>query len=72
MALVATTAARGQESSALSPILVEPYDGKEVVNERIVGSWVMQSQASDGEEILCDLVVVEIIEGQSGRGSNAA
>lgn len=65
IALLVTAAARGQESSALSPILVEPYDGKEVVDERIVWSWFMQSQASDGQEILCDLVVVEVIEGQS-------
>ena len=63
--LLTASIARAQEPRALAPILVEPYDGKEVVDERIVWSWFMQSQADDGKEIICDLVVVEIHAGQS-------
>ena len=60
------TAASAQERpAALAPILVEPYDGKDVVEEQIVWSWFMQSKTADGREVLCDLVVVEILEGQT-------
>lgn len=67
MVLVATIATAQSQPSALAPILVEPYDGKEVVEEQIVWSWFMQSTAANGQEILCDLVLVEILEGQSAE-----
>lgn len=51
--------------TALAPILVGPYDGADVVENQIVWTWFMQSKASGGKEILCDLVAVEIIEGQT-------
>jgi hypothetical protein len=57
---------RAQERpAALAPILVEPYDGKDVVEDQIVWSWFMQSRTADGREVLCDLLVVEILEGQT-------
>jgi hypothetical protein len=51
--------------TALAPILVGPYDGADVVENQVVWTWFMQSKASAGKEILCGLVVVEIIEGQT-------
>jgi hypothetical protein len=60
-------AVHAQRPAALSPILVEPYDGRDVTDEQIVWSWFMQSSAGNGEEILCDLAVVEIIEGQTAE-----
>ena len=59
--------AQVRPATALAPILVEPYDGKDVSDQQIVWSWFMQSSASNGEEIICDLTVVEILEGQSAE-----
>lgn len=55
------------QSGALAPILVEPYDGKEVDADQIIWSWFMQSHAADGEEIFCDIDVVEILPGQTAE-----
>lgn len=54
-----------QSPSALAPILVGPYDGGDVVENNVLWTWFMQSKASGGKEIQCDLVVVEILPGQT-------
>jgi hypothetical protein len=56
-----------QQSSpqALAPVLIGPYDGSDVSENHIVWTWFMQPQASNGEEIICDLKVVEILDGQT-------
>src|SRR5688572_25541555 len=56
-----------QGSSTLAPILVEPYDGEDVVENQIAWTWFMQSRTSDGEQIFCDLIVVEVLEGQTAE-----
>ena len=54
-----------QSPSALAPILVGPYDGGDVVENNVLWTWFMQSKASGGKEIQCDLVVAEILPGQT-------
>lgn len=63
--LASSTDAQQNLPSALAPILVEPYDGKDVADRQIAWSWFMQSSADNGAEIFCDLVVVEILDGQT-------
>lgn len=57
--------AHAQTPTALAPILVGPYDGKEVEEDIIVWSWFMQPRASNGSPIICDLTLAEILEGQT-------
>ncbi|MFN8359557.1 MAG: hypothetical protein U0264_06550 [Candidatus Kapaibacterium sp.] len=54
-----------QTPSALAPILVGPYDGGDVVENNVIWTWFMQSKASGDKEIQCDLVVAEILPGQT-------
>lgn len=54
-----------QDPSALAPILVGPYDGKDVVESQIVWTWFVQAKASGGKAMFCDLIVVEILDGQT-------
>jgi hypothetical protein len=64
---MAATAHAQQRPAALAPILVEPYDGKEVVDDQIVWTWFMQSKAANGQDVFCDLAVVEVLDGQSAE-----
>jgi len=50
---------------ALAPILVGPYDGSDVSENQIVWTWFMQPRASNSQEIICDLKVVEVLNGQT-------
>jgi hypothetical protein len=52
-------------ATALAPILFSPYDAADVYDNIIVWSWFMQPEISTGEKVVCDLVVVEILEGQT-------
>ncbi|MBK9247651.1 MAG: hypothetical protein IPM69_05945 [Ignavibacteria bacterium] len=54
-----------QDPTALAPILVGPYDGKDVAESQIVWTWFVQAKASGGNAMYCDLIVVEILEGQT-------
>lgn len=51
--------------SAQPPILLGPYDGTDVTEDIVVWSWFMQTNVSDGQGIVCELRVVEIMQGQS-------
>lgn len=51
--------------TAQPPILLGPYDGTDVTDDIIVWSWFMQTNVSDGQGIICELRVVEIMPGQS-------
>jgi hypothetical protein len=53
------------QSSALAPILIGPYDGSDVVEQQVIWTWFMQSKATGGADIFCDLVVAEILGGQT-------
>lgn len=63
--LVILTPILAQDPTALAPILVGPYDGKDVVESQIVWTWFVQAKASGGKAMFCDLVVVEILDGQT-------
>lgn len=52
-------------STALAPILFSPYDASDVYDNIIVWSWFMQPELSSGEKVVCDLVVVELFDGQT-------
>ncbi|MBL7998021.1 MAG: hypothetical protein JNL32_05225 [Candidatus Kapabacteria bacterium] len=54
-----------QQPQALAPVLIGPYDGSDVSENHIVWTWFMQPQASNSEEIICDLKVVEVLDGQT-------
>lgn len=57
--------AQQNQPQALAPVLIGPYDGGDVSENHIVWTWFMQPQASNGEEIICDLKVVEVLDGQT-------
>lgn len=61
----ADSAAQLPRTQALAPVLIGPYDASDVAENHIVWTWFMQPQANDGQEIICDLKVVEILEGQT-------
>jgi len=52
-------------ASALPPILLAPYDNAEVTDRQVAWSWFMQPRTTAGEEVRCNLVVVEILAGQT-------
>lgn len=52
-------------ATALAPILFSPYDASDVYDNIIVWSWFMQPEISTGEKVVCDLIVVEVMEGQT-------
>lgn len=51
--------------SALPPVLLAPYDDAEVTDRQVAWSWFMQPQTTSGQEIRCNLVVVEVLPGQT-------
>ncbi|HYF02986.1 MAG TPA: hypothetical protein VEC36_06395 [Patescibacteria group bacterium] len=53
------------QSDALSPILIGPYDGSDIVEQQVIWTWFMQSKAGGGADIFCDLIVAEILSGQT-------
>jgi len=51
--------------SALPPVLLAPYDNAEVTDRQVAWSWFMQPRTTSGQEVRCNLVVVEILPGQT-------
>lgn len=51
--------------SALPPVLLAPYDNAEVTDRQVAWSWFMQPRTTSGREIRCNLVVVEVLPGQT-------
>ena len=54
-------------ATAIPPALFAPYDGTDMYDNIIVWSWFMQPETSSGEKVVCDLTVVELLEGQTGE-----
>lgn len=54
-----------QLGSALPPVLLAPYDNAEVTDRQVAWSWFMQSRTTSGQEVRCNLAVVEILPGQT-------
>ncbi len=54
-----------QAQEAQPPVLLFPYNQSDVTDRFVVWSWFMQPKATDGEDVICDLTVVEVIGQQS-------
>ncbi len=54
-------------ATSISPVLFAPYDGSDMYDNLIVWSWFMQPETSSGEKVVCDLIAVEILEGQTAE-----
>ena len=58
---------RTQAQEVSPPILVAPYNNTDVTDKFVVWSWFMQPKASTGEEVVCNLKVVEILKDQTAE-----
>lgn len=54
-------------ATSIAPVLFAPYDGSDMYDNLIVWSWFMQPETSSGEKVVCDLIAVEILEGQTAE-----
>ncbi len=54
-------------TTALPPILLTPYDQTDVTDNIVVWTWFMQPSVRTGEEIICDLRVVEMLQNQTAE-----
>jgi hypothetical protein len=52
-------------ASVLPPILLSPYNGTAVTDPQVIWSWFMQPQARGGGQVVCDLMVAEIMPHQT-------
>jgi hypothetical protein len=52
-------------AAVLPPILLSPYNGTAVTDPQVIWSWFMQPQARGSGQVVCDLVVAEIMAHQT-------